>query len=146
MTKSKLVQPVIKPRPPARFVRSLVWAIFGAVLGNLSAGPMDEARKEVCEWITHARQNLEEGNGLRGEAVREGSEEKHKAANAAFERSAAAGEAEALAQLGIAHCYGWGGYARSWERGHAMLVEAVRVNGALAPIYFGDPDVCPKIK
>lgn len=146
MTEMQLRKTAGKCASAPRWRRNLFWAIAGAILGILLPALIDYLKPQLWEGFTHARQYLEEGNKLRGEAVREGSEAKHKAANAAFERSWAAGEVEALAQLGIAHCYGWGGYARSWERGHSKLIEAVRLNSNLAPIYFGDPDVCPKAK
>ena len=95
--------------------------------------------------VYQGRALYEEASALRGEAAREESEAKHKAANASFERSSDAGVAEALAQLGVAHCNGLGA-PRSWQRGHAMLIEAVRRDGRLGPIYVGDPDVCPKAK
>jgi TPR repeat protein len=104
------------------------------------------AKDAASEWYYQGHALLEQGNVLRGEAVREGSEVKHMAANAAFERSWAAGVPEARAQLGVAYCHGFG-VPRSWARGHAMLIEAVRRNGALGAIYLGgDSDVCPKGK
>ncbi len=124
---------------------NLRWAIIGAVLGNLSAAPMQRANEAALEWLYRGHALYAEASALRGEAVREGSEAKHKAANAAFERSWEAGVPEALAQLGIAHCIGLG-VPRSWQRGHAMLIEAVRRDGSLAAIYLGDADVCPKAK
>ena len=108
---------------------------------------MERAGAELREWQTSGRANLEAGNRLRGEAVREASAAKHRIATLAFERSwQQAGTPEALAQLGIATCHGWGGLERSWQRGRAMLIEAMRRDGSLAAIYLGDPDVCPKTK
>jgi hypothetical protein len=124
---------------------NLLWAIVGACLGNASSAPMEHAKEAALEWLYQGRAHYEQASALRGEAVREESEAKHKAANAAFERSSDAGVAEALAQLGVAHCNGLGA-PRSWQRGHAMLIEAVRRDGRLGPIYLGDPDVCPKTK
>ena len=128
----------------ASWRHNLRWALIGAALQALSEAPLQWVGDALIEAYTHRYALLEQGNVLRGEAVREGSAAKHQAANAAFERAWAAGVPEALAQLGIAHCHGLGGYPRSWSQGHAMLIEAVRRNGALGAIYLGgDSDVCP---
>ena len=124
---------------------SISLAGVGAVLGNLCATPLERGKDALHESVYQGRVLYEQAAALRGEAAREESEAKHKAANAAFERSSEAGVAEALAQLGVAHCNGLG-VPRSWQRGHAMLIEAVRRDGRLGPIYLGDPDVCPKEK
>lgn len=124
---------------------NLLWAGVGAVLGNLCTTPLERGKDALHEWVYQGRVLYEQASALRGEAAREESEAKHKAANAAFERSSDAGVAEALAQLGVAHCNGLG-VPPSWRRGHAMLIEAVRRDGRLGPIYLGDPDVCPKAK
>ena len=135
------------PRAAPGWRANLFWAIAGAILGAVLTPVVERAGAELREWQTSGRVNLEEGNRLRGEAVREASAAKHRIATLAFERSwQQAGTPEALAQLGIATCHGWGGLERSWQRGRAMLIEAVRRDGSLAAIYLGDPDVCPKTK
>lgn len=140
--------PICKQRRVAPlFMVNLSWAIGGAILGAVLTPVVERTGAEMREWLYEGRMNLEEGNRLRGEAVREASAEKHRIATLAFERSwQQAGTPEALAQLGIATCHGWGGLERSWQRGRAMLIEAVRRDGSLAAIYLGDPDVCPKTK
>ena len=117
-------------------------AIIGAVLGALLTAPTERAKEAAYEWLYQGHALYAEASTLRGEAVRKASEAKHKSANALFQRSWEAGVPEALAQLGIAHCIGLG-VPRSWQRGHAMLIDAVRRDGSLAAIYLGDPDVCP---
>jgi TPR repeat protein len=124
---------------------NLIWALIGAFLGTVMPAPMEQAKDMAYEWLYRGRALYDQASALRGEAALEGSEAKHRAANAAFERSWDAGVPEALAQLGIAHCNGLG-VPRSWRRGHAMLIEAVRRDGRLGAIYLGDPDVCPKAK
>ena len=140
--------PICKQRRAAPvFMVNLSWAIGGAVLGAVLTPVVERTGAEMREWLYEGRMNLEEGNRLRGKAVREASAAKHRISNLAFERSwQQAGTPEALAQLGIATCHGWGGLERSWQRGRAMLIEAVRRDGSLAAIYLGDPDVCPKTK
>ena len=117
-------------------------AVIGAVAENLAANPTEHAKAWAYELIFHGQRFFEEGKALRRAAISEGSEAKHREANAAFERSFEAGVPEALAQLGIAHCIGLG-VPRDWRRGHAMLVELVKQDGRLGAIYLGDPDVCP---
>ncbi len=140
--------PICKQRRAAPvFMVNLSWAIGGAILGAVLTPVVERTGAEMREWLYEGRMNLEEGNRLRGEAVREASAAKHRIATLAFERSwQQAGTPEALAQLGIATCHGWGGLERSWQRGRAMLIEAVRRDGGLAAVYLGDPDVCPKTK
>ena len=91
MTEMQLRKTAGKCASAPRWRRNLFWAIAGAILGILLPALIDYLKPQLWEGFTHARQYLEEGNKLRGEAVREGSEAKHKAANAAFERSWAAG-------------------------------------------------------
>ena len=95
---------------------NLLWAGVGALPGNLCTNALERGRDALHESVYQGRALYEEASALRGEAAREESEAKHKAANAAFERSSDAGVAEALAQLGVAHCNGLG-VPRSWRRG-----------------------------
>ncbi len=142
MTERRICPACGTPRAAPGWRANLFWAIAGAILGALLTPVVERAGAELREWQTSGRMNLEEGNRLRGEAVREASATKHRDANLAFEHSwQQAGTPEALAQLGIATCHGWGGLERSWQRGRAMFVEAVRLDSALAYL-LSDPDVC----
>ena len=122
---------------------NLSWAIGGAILGAVLTPVVERTGAEMREWLYEGRLNLEEGNRLRGEAVREASADKRRIATLAFERSgrraprvAGAARHRHLSRLGRPE--------RFWQRGRAMLIEAVRRDGSLAAIYLGDPDVCPK--
>ena len=124
---------------------NLFWALFGVIVGNLATDPMENAKAWVHEARFHGQRYLEEGKTIRSAAITEGSEAKHRAANAAFERSAKAGTAEALAQLGIAYCIGLG-VRRERREGYGLIIEAVKRDGRLGAIYLGDPEVCPEKK
>lgn len=80
--------PICKQRRAAPvFMVNLSWAIGGAVLGAVLTPVVERTGAEMREWLYEGRMNLEEGNRLRGKAVREASAAKHRISNLAFERS-----------------------------------------------------------
>ena len=130
-----------KKRGSQRWRANLFWALLGAAAGDLASSPLERAKDWAYEAVYQGQQFLKEGKALRRAAIAEGSEEKHRAANAAFRRAADAGVAEASAQLGIASCLGLG-LSRDLRAGRAMIIEAVKRDGRL--VFYLNSDVCPE--
>ena len=125
--------------------QQLRWVLIGALVGNLSAGPTNKAVDRAHEMWCPGERFLDEGLTLRKQAEEEGAVDKHKAANDRLKRSAACGNPEAIAQLGMAYCHGWG-VSPDRRRGLAMIRHAYSAGARLTPDWFGDPDVCPPRK
>ena len=122
--------------------RHLKWAFIGALIGNLSAAPTNKVVDRAFEMWCPSERFLDEGLALRKQAEEQGAADKHKGANDRIKHSAACGNPEAIAQLGMAYCHGWGVIP---DRGHglAMIRRAYARGAPLTPDWFFDPDVCP---
>ena len=122
--------------------RKLKWVFIGTLIGNLSAAPTNTAVDRASEMWCSGERLLDEGLALRKQAEEQNAADKHKTANERFGRSAACGNPEAIAQLGMAYCHGWG-VASDHARGLAMIRRAYARGAPLTPDWFIDPDVCP---
>jgi hypothetical protein len=134
--------PTMKRKQHCSWRANLFWALLGAIAGDLSAAPLERAKDWTYETLYEGRKTYASALKLRKQAIIERSVEKHKSANRAFERSARAGNLEAIAQLGLAECLGLG-MPRSQRAGYAKIIEAVKRDSRLT-VYLTDPDVCPK--
>jgi len=125
--------------------QNLGWAIFGAMLGNLSANATNQAMDRLYQVVCPGEDLLAEGLLFRRSAIERRLPGKHKEANAKFEQSFQCGNLTAMAHLGLAYCHGWG-VARDRHHG-ARLIRTAFVRGArLTPEWFADPDICPAPK
>jgi hypothetical protein len=129
------------------FWRDLRWALFGAILGNLSASTTNEGVHQIGQLICPGERLLAKGLTLRQDAISQHDAVKHRQANAEFEQAMACGNTpEAAAWLGQAYCYPDWGMALDRERGMRMIREAYWRGARLSPDWFLDKDVCPAPK
>ncbi len=129
------------------FWRDFRWAIFGAVLGNLSANTTNDGIHQIGQFFCPGERLLAEGLTLRQTAIDRHDVAKHQKANAKLEQSmACANTPEAMAWLGQAYCYPDWGVSRDRERALRMIREAYWRGARLSPDWFLDKDVCPASK
>lgn len=127
----------------SRLMSTLMWAVIGAVIGNMSATPTNEAMNWAWESWLHGQAHLDKGKSLRRAAIEERDPSKHVLANIAFMRSAAGGVEEATAFIGQAFCFGWG-FPKIPDIGQQMINDAIKRDPRIASIWSHDPDVCPQ--
>lgn len=46
---------------------NLLWALIGAILGNLLAAPMDTGKDALCAWLNYSQARHGQAPALRGE-------------------------------------------------------------------------------
>lgn len=121
---------------------NLVWALIGALIGNVSADPTSKLVKHLSEVVCSGERLLAEGKVLRKQAIHLRSAIKHAEANVRLAEAASCGNLEASAQLGMAHCHGWG-VSKDPRRGWQMIRTSFQRGALLSPDWFSDPNVCP---